>query len=55
MLGYMALPGVKGFNIVEKTSGQKPCKIANTVKYDDDGVLVSLILEKYKDHPVFFP
>ena len=38
-------------NIVEKTSGQKPCNISDTVKYDDDRLLVRLILEKYKDHP----
>ena len=38
-------------NIVEKTSGQKPCNISDTVKYDDDRLLVKLILEKYKDHP----
>ena len=38
-------------NIVEKTSGQKPCNISDTVKCDDDRLLVRLILEKYKDHP----
>ena len=38
-------------NIVEKTSGQKPCNISDTVKYDYDRLLVRLILEKYKDHP----
>ena len=32
-------------------SEQKPCSIADTVKYDDDRLLVRLILEKYKDHP----
>ena len=38
-------------NIVEKTSGQKPCNIADTVETDDDRQLVRLILDKYKDHP----
>ena len=38
-------------NIVEKTSGQKPCKIADTVETDDDRQLVGLILDKYKGHP----
>ena len=38
-------------DIVEKTSGQTPCKIADKVKYDDDRLLVRLILEKNKDQP----
>ena len=38
-------------NIVEKTSGQKPCNIADTVETDDDRQIVRLILDKYKDHP----
>ena len=38
-------------DIVEKTSGQKPCNIADTVETDDDRQLVRLILDKYKDHP----
>ena len=38
-------------NIVEKTSGQKPFNIADTVETDDDGQLVRLILDKYKNHP----
>ena len=38
-------------NIVEKTSGQKPLNIADTVKTDDDRQLVRMILDKYKDHP----
>ena len=38
-------------NIVEKSSGTKPCNIADTVAIDDDRQIVSLILEKYKNHP----
>ena len=37
-------------NIVENTSGQKPCNIVNTVKSDDDRQIVRLILDKYKEH-----
>ena len=37
-------------NIVEKTSGQKPCNVVETIELDDRQ-LVRLILDKYKDHP----
>ena len=37
--------------LIEISSGQKPCNIAETVENDDDRQLVRLILEKYKDHP----
>ena len=38
-------------NIVEKSSGDKPCNIADTVATDDDRQIIGLILEKYKNHP----
>ena len=38
-------------NIVEKSSGTKPCNIADTAAVDDDRQIVRLILEKYKNHP----
>ena len=38
-------------NIVEKSSGVKPCKIADTLSPDDDRQIIGLILDKYKDHP----
>ena len=38
-------------NIVEKSSGTKPCNIADTAAIDDDRQIVRLILEKYKNHP----
>ena len=38
-------------NIVEKSSGTKPCNIADTAAIDDDRQIVGLILEKYKNHP----
>ena len=38
-------------NIVENTSGKKPCGVADTTDIDDDRHIVKLILEKYKNHP----
>ena len=38
-------------NIVEKSSGVKPCNIADTVATDDYRQIIRLILEKYKNHP----
>ena len=38
-------------NIVEKFSGIKPCKIADTLSTDDNRQIIGLILDKYKDHP----
>ena len=38
-------------NIVEKSSGIKPCSIADTVATDDDRQIIRLILEEYKNHP----
>ena len=38
-------------NIVEKSSGVKPCSIADMVATDDDRQIIRLILEKYKNHP----
>ncbi len=38
-------------NIVEKSSGVKPCNIADTVATDDYRQIIKLILEKYKTHP----
>ena len=38
-------------NIVENTSGKKPSNIADTVSMRIDREIVSLILDKYKDHP----
>ena len=38
-------------NIVEKSSGTKPCNIADTAAVNDDRQIVRLILEKYKNHP----
>ena len=38
-------------NIVENTSGKKPCGVADTTDIDDDRHAVRLILEKYKNHP----
>ena len=36
--------------MVEKSSGVKPCKIADALSTDDDRQIVDLILDKYKDH-----
>ena len=36
---------------VENTSSKKPSSIANANSIDDDGKIVRLILDKYKDHP----
>ena len=38
-------------NIVENTSGKKPCGVADTTDIDDDRHAVRLILGKYKNHP----
>ena len=38
-------------NIVEKSSGVKPCSTADTVATDDDRQIIRLILEKYENHP----
>ena len=38
-------------NIVEKTSGKKPSNLAEIVGCERDGEIVSLIVDKYKDHP----
>ena len=37
--------------MVEKSSGVKPCNIADTVATDDYRQIIRLILEKYKNHP----
>ena len=42
-------------NIVENTSGKKPCGVADTTDIDDDRHIVRLILEKYKNHPIQNP
>ena len=38
-------------NLVENTSGKKPCRVADTTDIDDDRHIVRLILEKNKNHP----
>ena len=38
-------------NIVEKSSGKKPCGISDTVPINDDRQIVRFILEKYQNHP----
>ena len=38
-------------NIVEKTSGKKPSNLAEIVGCEGDGEIVSLIVDKCKDHP----
>ena len=38
-------------NIVERSSGIKPCNVADAAATDDDRQIIGLILEKYKNHP----
>ena len=38
-------------NIVENTSGKKPCGVADTTDIVDNRDIVRVILEKYKNHP----
>ena len=37
-------------NIVEKSSGVKPCNIADAAATDDDRQIIGLIIETYKNH-----
>ena len=38
-------------NIVEKSSGEKPQSLADTIEQTTDREIVKLILEKYASHP----
>ena len=41
-------------NIVEKSSGEKPQSLADTIEQTTDREIVKLILEKYASHPSVF-